>query len=191
MIGKITGKIAHKDLNFVIVDAGGVGYKIFISPDTLDKILSNKEKETSLWTHLAVRENALDLYGFIEKEDLDFFGMLISISGIGPKSAMAILGIASVKVIKSAVSSGDTSYLTKVSGIGRKNAEKIVLELKDKIGKETSADGFNIQEESDVAETLKAVGYKPNEIRDVIKKIPKETVGTSERVREALKLLGK
>lgn len=190
MISKLRGNIIHKDLNHIVLDVSGVGYKIFISPETLQKIIQIKNEEVSFWTHLAVRENALDLYGFAEKKELEFFEMLISISGIGPKSAMAILGIASVDVIRSAVSSGDTSYLTKVSGIGRKNAEKIVLELKDKLGKDEEFDALDLQEESDVVETLKALGYRPNEIREVLKKIPKEATGTSMRVKEALKLLG-
>ena len=104
---------------------------------------------------------------------------------------MAILGIASVDIIRSAVSSGDTTYLTKVSGIGRKNAEKIVLELKDKLSKDDGFDSLNLGEESDVVETLKTLGYKPNEIREALKNVPKETAGTSQRVKEALKILGK
>ena len=147
MIGKISGKVVHKDLNFIILDASGVGYKIFVPPDTLAKVIASKEGRVSLWTHLAVRENALDLYGFSDKKELDFFEMLIGISGIGPKSALAILGIASVDIIRSAVSSGDTTYLTKVSGIGRKNAEKIVLELKDKLSKDDGFDSLNLGEE--------------------------------------------
>jgi len=191
MIGKISGKVVHKDLNFIILDASGVGYKIFVPPDTLAKVIASKEGRVSLWTHLAVRENALDLYGFSDKKELDFFEMLIGISGIGPKSALAILGIASVDIIRSAVSSGDTTYLTKVSGIGRKNAEKIVLELKDKLSKDDGFDSLNLGEESDVVETLKTLGYKPNEIREALKNVPKETAGTSQRVKEALKILGK
>ena len=83
MIGKISGKVVHKDLNFIILDASGVGYKIFVPPDTLAKVIASKEGRVSLWTHLAVRENALDLYGFSDKKELDFFEMLIGISGIG------------------------------------------------------------------------------------------------------------
>ncbi|MEK7120459.1 MAG: Holliday junction branch migration protein RuvA, partial [Patescibacteria group bacterium] len=149
------------------------------------------KNETSLWTHLAVRENALDLYGFLNKQDLDFFSLLITISGIGPKSALGILSVASVGVLRKAISSEDTSYLVKVSGIGKKSADKIVLELKDKLGKEYESDGTTLKEESDVVETLKTLGYKSYEIREALKKMPKDASGTSQRVKEALKILGK
>jgi Holliday junction DNA helicase RuvA len=189
MISKLTGKIAHKDLNFIVIDAQGVGYKVFVTPDTLLHVID--KAETSLWTHMAVRENSLDLYGFVEKDDLDFYELLLTVSGIGPKSAMGILGVTTTEVLRSAISSGDTSYLTKVSGIGRKSADKIVLELRDKLGVSKDTDSLSMREESDVVETLKTLGYKPFEIRDAIKAIPKEITGTSPRVKEALKILGK
>jgi holliday junction DNA helicase RuvA len=94
-------------------------------------------------------------------------------------------------MLRGAISTGDTSYLTKVSGIGRKSADKIVLELRDKLGKVSEFDSLNMREESDVVETLKMLGYKPNEIREAIKEIPREVSGTSNRVKEALKFLGK
>lgn len=189
MISRLSGKIAHKDISFIIIDTGGVGYKVFITPETLESVID--KSEVSLWTHLAVRETALDLYGFSKKEELDFFELLITVSGIGPKSAIGILSVASVDILRQAISSGDTSYLTKVSGIGRKSADKIVLELRDKLGTQIDFDSLNLQEESDVVETLKTLGYKPFEIREAIKLIPKDTSGTSARVKEALKVLGK
>jgi len=189
MISKLSGKIIHKDLSFIVIDANGVGYKVFITPDTLDSIID--KNEASLWTHLAVRENSLDLYGFWDKDDLDFYELLLTVSGIGPKSALGILSVTTVDVLRSAISSGDTSYLTKVSGIGRKSADKIVLELRDKLGASKDSDSLSLREESDVVETLKTLGYKPFEIRDAIKAIPKDIVGTSQRVKEALKILGK
>lgn len=189
MISIISGKIVHKDLSYVIIDCAGVGYKVFTTSDTIERLIG--KDEATLWTHLAVRENALDLYGFIDKKDLDFFSLLITISGIGPKSAIGILSVASVEVLSKAISSGDTSYLVKVSGIGKKSADKIVLELKDKLGKDHATDDITLREESDVVETLKTLGYKPYEIREALKNIPKDSVGTSQRVKEALKILGK
>jgi holliday junction DNA helicase RuvA len=186
MIGHLEGKVLETNHEKVIVDISGVGYIVFATPDTLSKV--SKSKKVSLWTHLAVRENALDLYGFLEKEELKLFEMLLSVSGIGPKSALGILSIASVETLKSAVSEDNSSYLTKVSGIGSKTAQKIVLELKDKIG--VSGEGMALKGEEDTLEALVAMGYTLSEARDALKEVPREIEGSNERLREALKSLG-
>lgn len=185
MIGSINGKILHKSDKFVIIETNGVGYKINISPDTLSKL---GEESAFLWTHLHVREDIMDLYGFTDRNELNFFEMLIGISGIGPKGALAILGVASIETLKKAIASSDTSYLTKISGIGKKTAEKIILELRDKMGEES--EGGSLQHELDALEALKSLGYSQNEARDALKKIPHGT-DTNTKVREALKILGK
>lgn len=192
MISKITGKITHSDINFVVIDVGGVGYKVFVCEETLDqirKIGNETEKDINLWTHLAVRENSMDLYGFETKENLELFEMLISVSGIGPKSGLNILNIASPDSLRSAVISGDTQYLTKVSGIGKKNAQKIILELKDKLG-EAETGGFEkIKEETEAVEALKSLGYSSRESREALRQV-QEAGTTQEKIREALKILG-
>ena len=191
MIGRIEGKIVHRDLRFVIVDVSGIGYKVYGTHSITSKTGSGEK--ISLWTYLAVRENALDLYGFTTKEELDFFELLISVSGIGPKSALGILNIATIKTLRQAVSSGDTSHLTKVSGIGKKNAEKIVLELKDKLEGLELEDGMgsdHIKNEVDVIEALKSLGYSQMEAREALKKVSKDIVATGEKVKQALKILG-
>src|SRR3989344_3242269 len=129
MIGSIKGKIVLKTEKFLIVETAGVGYKVSVSPDTVAKLAprlrsGQNDTEVSFWVHTHVREDTFDLYGFIEREELEFFEMLINVSGIGPKGALAILVITSIKTLKKAISTGDTSYLTKISGIGRKTAEK-------------------------------------------------------------------
>lgn len=190
MIGSIKGKLILKTDKFVIIETNGIGYKINVSPDTIIKFIQNKnetDNNVSLWTHLHVREDALDLYGFIEKEELDFFEMLISVSGIGPKGALTILGVASIQIIKKAISSNDTSYLTKISGIGRKTAEKIIIELRDKITEDDN--GTNLRNELDALEALRSLGYSQNEARDVLKKIPGE-MDINTKIKEALKMLG-
>lgn len=185
MIGSIRGKIILKTDKFVIMETAGVGYKINLSPDTLTKIKKFSE-EATLWTHLHVREDALDLYGFLSQEELQFFEMLIGVSGIGPKGALAILGISSLETLRKAIGSGDTSYLTKISGIGRKTAEKIVIELRDKVGQ---VEGESLQGEMDALEALKSLGYSQNEARETLKKISTE-LNTNARIKEALKILG-
>ena len=185
MIGSLKGWVILKTDKFLIIETGGVGYKVSVSPDLIAK--SKIDTETHLWVHTHVREDAIDLYGFQSREELDFFEMLINVSGIGPKGALSILGIASIDTLRHAISSGDTGYLTKISGIGRKTAEKIVLELRDKMG-EVSEDS-SLQSELDVLEALRTLGYSNNEARDALKKIAPGT-DTNQKIREALKILG-
>ncbi len=190
MIARITGTVIDKGEKFAVVDVSGVGYKLYCSNDTLASL--ELDSLASLYTHLIVREDALDLYGFTSINDQGFFEMLISVSGIGPKSALGILNVASIDSLQQAIGTGDTSYLTKVSGIGRKTAEKIVLELRDKMRanvtmKESSG---SLRAESDAVEALKALGYSQNEARDTLKEVPASITGTPARIREALKILG-
>jgi Holliday junction DNA helicase RuvA len=194
MIAHLSGKILHKDLRYCVVSTtDGVGYKVFSTIETLAKL--HEGSVVSLWIHSVVREDAFDLYGFPDKESLDFFELLITISGIGPKSALGILSAASVSSIKEAITSGETSYLTKIAGIGKKVAEKIVLELKGKVG---TADENAVSKHGDVdaIEALKALGYTHKEARDALEEIsedPKtrELKDPGEKVRAALRILGK
>jgi holliday junction DNA helicase RuvA len=187
MIASLNGTVRHKDLNHLIVDVGGVGYKVFVSGEvSVESVLS---QPIFLWTYLAVREDALDLYGFTDRDTLDLFSLLITISGIGPKTALGILNVASPATLRQAVGSGDTSYLTRVSGIGKKNAEKIVLELKDKLKFSEEDRGVDVKSEGDALEALISLGYSERDAREALKKVSKEIVGASERVRAALKLL--
>ena len=186
MIGSIKGKIVLKTDKFLIIDTGGVGYKVSVSPSLLSK---NKKTgdEISLWIHTHVREDAIDLYGFEDRKELEFFEMIINISGIGPRSGLTILSVASIETLSKAINSGDTAYLTKISGIGRKTAEKIVIELRDKMGKEISS--TSLQGELDVLEALKSLGYSQNEAREALKKVTPEG-NTNTKIKEALKILG-
>ena len=120
MIGFIEGTIKMTTAKYAIVSTGGVGYKIFATTELLGKLHS--QSECALFTHLAVREDALDLYGFENEAELSFFELLLSVSGIGPRSALGILSIANIETLERAIATGDTGYLTKVSGIGRKTA---------------------------------------------------------------------
>lgn len=187
MIGRIKGNIVFIGDKFIIVDVSGVGYKIYITNETIASISINEE--IILWTYTAVRENSLDLYGFSNSEGLSFFEMLLNVSGIGPKSALAILGIAPIDTLARAIATGDTNYLNKVSGIGRKTADKIVLELKDKLKSWKKEDMGDLREEEDIIEALKALGYSQNEARDSVKKVSNEIKGENDRIKEALRIL--
>jgi len=192
MIAQITGTITFSALSYVVIEAHNVGYKVFATPETILGISIGKE-EATLYTHMAVREHAMDLYGFRSRAELEFFELLITVSGIGPKSALGILSVAPIDTLKKAVGSGDTSYLTKVSGIGRKNAEKIVIELRDKLtgGTLIEKSSTGLREETDALEALQSLGYTIMEARDALKEIPDTVVGANKRITEALKQLGK
>ncbi len=190
MISQLQGTVVEKNLRSIVLDVNGVGYKIFVTPETLEIVSKQKVEVVRVHTYLAVRENALDLYGFMDRENLEFFELLITISGIGPKTAMGILSSATVTTIKTAIHSGDSSHLTKVGGIGKKIAEKIILELKEKIP-DFSEDGTNnLQGETDALEALTSLGYSEHEARVTLRKLPKDISNASERVKQALKILG-
>lgn len=185
MIARLTGSIVLSGAHHVVLDVGGVGYKIGATLETIRKTAG--KKDVTLFTHLAVREDALDLYGFLDASELSFFELLIGISGIGPKTAIGILNVAPAETIRKAISSGDSSYLTKVSGIGRKTAEKIMLELKDKFGA-VDAGGATVKEEVEAIEALQSLGYTLSEARTALKNVP-ENASTEERIKHALKKL--
>ena len=191
MISHLTGKIIRRDLNSIVLEANGIGFKVAVSSDTLSEITKTAEKPVSLWTYMAVREDSMDLYGFLDIESLEFFELLISISGIGPKTALSVLNASSIENLKTAVASGETSYLTKISGIGRKLADKIVFELKEKIGGKDIEMSGAMKGDADVLEALMSLGYGERDSREAIKKLSKDITGTSNRVKSALKLLGK
>ncbi|KKQ78034.1 MAG: Holliday junction DNA helicase RuvA [Candidatus Zambryskibacteria bacterium RIFCSPLOWO2_01_FULL_39_39] len=188
MFGHLTGKIFDLKGTKAIVKVGGIGFVIHSTPSYLTKLKTNVD--ANFWVHTAVRENSIDLYGFETEEELHIFELLISVSGVGPKSGLAILGIAGVKSITYAVGTGDTSSLTKISGIGRKTAEKIVLELNGKLV--TTRKGENrTSEDVDVFEALKSLGYRDRDIQETIRNLPKNLVGVNDKIKYALKNLGK
>ena len=188
MIGHIEGTVTAVRPGFVIVSAGGVGYKIACTREALATLHGGKT--AALWTHLAVREDALDLYGFVGEEELRLFELLLTVSGIGPKSALAIVDIARVETLRSAIAAGNTVYLTKISGIGKKTAEKIVLELRDKVGVGSEESGRSLSGDEEALEAMHALGYTEREAREALRKVPASVQGGSARLREALRIVG-
>ncbi len=191
MIAYISGKVLDINEKFAIVETSGLGYKVFCPADTLGRLHAGGN--ASLFTYLSVREDALDLYGFASQDEQGFFELLLTVSGIGPKGALSILSTTNTDTLKQAIASGDAGYLNKIGGIGRKTAEKIILELKDKLrahGKNENTE-VSMRAESDVVEALKSLGYSQNEARDVLKEIPSSLEGTNARIKEALKILGR
>lgn len=187
MISYVSGTVVEKDTRFAIIDVGGVGYRVFVTEETLRKL--KLEMPTKLRTHHVVREDTEELFGFLDEPDLRLFELLLSVPGIGPKTALNILNVATPETLRRSITSGETGYLTKISGIGRKTAEKIVLELKEKLG--AGAEGSTLKEEVEALEALKSLGYSHGEAREALKNLPREISSTSDRVKHALKLLGR
>ena len=192
MISKLTGAVTEKDSDYLIIEVGGIGYKVNVSPDVVAK--AKEKEEISLFTYLAVRENSLDLYGFLGKGELVFFELLVSVSGIGPKGALGVLSQATPIQLETSITTGDCSILTKVSGIGEKTAERIILELKNKIGKISSLQG-SARKDSNVdvetMEALLALGYSQRDAQEALREIGSKTKNVNENVKRALKILGR
>ena len=191
MIAYIKGSIKLKQQNYLIVENNGIGYKVFVSNDSLLK--KNEGDQVELYLHHQIGEQVSDLYGFDSSNQLDFFKLLISISGVGPKTALGVFSVADIDDIKSAILNEDASVLKKVSGIGAKTADRIVLELKNKISgklsviKSKQEMGVNV----DAIEALISLGFTINDAREAINQVDKNIVDSGEKVRAALKLLNR
>jgi len=186
MIGFIEGKIIEKKGSKVIVSANGVGYLISVPLSVADKLQNSSN--TGLFTYLAVRENSLDLYGFLDASDKSLFELLLTVSGIGPKTALGVMNTASSSQIEKSVVEQNPSYLTKVAGVGKKISEKIVLELKGKMIA-NSKDNSLGDVDSDVVEALVSLGYSQKQARDAVRDLPNDVIGANEKIKFALKNL--
>ena len=193
MIGYINGIVQAVIGKSVVVDVGGVGYRVTIPEKNLSSVAKNGTS-VKLFTHYSMnpRDGQIELYGFITPEELNFFELLTSISGIGPKSAQAILSAADLQQLQLGILRGDDVYLTKVAGVGPKTAARLVLELKNKIMAVAvdSKTGGEMSSESDTMEALMALGYSQYQARDAIKAISNKAKGTEDKIKEALKYLG-
>ena len=188
MIGSITGKIQHKGTGFLIIETNGVGYKVSVTPP--QHFEAKLGTSLSLVIHTYVREDQITLYGFSNLSELEFFELLLTVSGVGPKSALGIMSVSSLEMIKSAIASGDVAVFTKVSGIGKKTAERVIVELREKL-KSQGVSAPIAQEHSDALEALVALGYREQEAREALKNVPLETKSIQEKIKLALKALQK
>ena len=178
----------------MVVDVNGVGYRVVIAEKMLSS-LSKIGSEIKLYTHFSMnpRNGAVELYGFAKAEELGFFEMLTSISGIGPKSAQAILAKAELQPLQLAIIQGDQTYLNKVAGVGPKTAQRLILELKEKIASVNLgvAAQTNISSDSDAVEALMTLGYSQYQARDALKQVDPKLEKTEHKITAALKLLAK
>lgn len=192
MIVGLEGAIASVGLDHVVLNVGGVFYKVFM-PGTAVAGLGQVGDTVRVYTHLYVREDQMSLYGTSDERSLRMFEQLLTVSGIGPKVALSILGTMPVDALENAISSGNVDLLTRVPGIGRKTASRMVLEMKGKIDL-IAASGVSISPStaSEVVEALTGLGYSPLEIQTALSALPKDhELGTEEMVMFALKKLGR
>jgi Holliday junction DNA helicase RuvA len=191
VIYSVSGKLDLKSEHFAVIDAAGLGLKVLMNQRTLQKLPPVGEN-VKLFCYLYLRENGLELYGFNSREELNFFELLISVSGVGPKSALSILEISELDNLAAAIKEGRPDLLTRASGIGRKTAERIILELKSKVQSEKS--GFTVkrmESDSDLVDTLTGLGYKRDQAKAALQKVDEKTTGLEERLKAALKILGR
>lgn len=189
MIGKLTGVWGGAEDGAGLIEVGGVGYAVRVP---LYALTTKPGAPVSLFIHTAVREDAIDLYGFTTQEELSFFKQLTGVSGVGPKTALGVLNVADIKSLKRSIAAGDASALTKVFGIGKKSAERIVVELRDKLALERSAKPSDLAAlgDGEVIEALMALGYKADESRAALRAIGQEGGDIKERLGAALRRLG-
>ncbi len=189
MIGKISGKLIERHPPQVIVDVHGVGYEINVPMSTFYQLPATGN-DVTLFTHLIVREDAHQLYGFSSEQERHVFRQLLKISGVGARTALSVLSGMSVSDLYEAVSAQDSARLTKVPGIGKKTAERLLLELKDKLDVRIAATAAGGGQTGDILNALLALGYNDKEAAWAVKQLP-GGAAVAEGIRQALKLLAK
>lgn len=191
MIGLLKGKVELLKRPFVIVDVSGVGYKVLVSENVYKKLSLNDT--IKLFTYTYVRDDALDLFGFAEAEDLDLFESLLTVSGIGPKTALNIFSFGERKDIIEAILRGDTQFFTSVPRLGTKNAQRIIIDLKNKMGstKDIDLSGKDFLENAEVIQALKNFGFTVSEAQKALREIKAQGLSLDEKIKLALKNLGK
>lgn len=198
MYAYISGKIADKANNYVVIDNGGMGYKIFMSPSVIEKLPDVGEFQ-KIHTYYYVREDVISLYGFLTNEELRMFELLLSVSGIGAKSAIQILSNITPSSFALAVISNDVSKIVKIPGIGSKTAARIILELKDKLKTEQTISKneqvveaiHESEKDTEAVVALQVLGYTRKEIEKALEKFETQNLTVEEIIKKALSILGK
>lgn len=182
MISYLKGKILEKGLTYIILENQGIGYKVFVTPEALTKPIGD---ELALYTYHKISDDGQALFGLADFNTLQFFEMLITVSGVGPKVALAIISAAPVESVRQAIAAQDSGIFTRISGVGLKTAEKIIVELKNKVGPSGVSGGAS----SEIFDALLALGYNQREVRDVVNKIDNNQP-QEQQLKQALQKLG-
>jgi len=196
MIAGLRGNITHKTQEYIIIDVQGVGYQVWVNPRTLGQLAEYSE-EVHVFTCLLYKEDRPVLYGFLNLREYDVFRLLTTVSGVGPKGALAVLDLAPAVEVEQAIAQENIKLLSSVSGIGKRTAERITLELKEKVAAQQnlSSETSDVQiaqsgsQQSELTEALEALGYKPQQIQEAVKHIDVSEGGLQDHVKQALQVL--
>ena len=190
MIAHLQGAIAEKFANSVIIDVHGVGYEVALTAPDFDKLYLNDE--VKLYTYHHVREQSEELFGFTSLEGKKIFELLITVQGIGPKNAMSVLSLASYEEVRNAIANADAAYLTKANGVGKKAAERIIVDLREKVGlptyygRKSDPETQTIAANDEALEALMALGFQLADATKALEGVD-QSLSVEERIREALK----
>jgi Holliday junction DNA helicase RuvA len=192
MLHFLTGKIITKGENFVIVENNGLGFKVFLTSEILNK-LPEIGSSVKFFCYFYIREETgPELYGFLKEEELNFFGLLNSIAGVGPKTALNILSVDRLENLMAAIIENRPDLLTRASGIGQKTAERVILELKSKVKLKISKTlTQKLDLDTEVEEVLVSLGYPRRHVKEILHSLPPDIKKLEERIREALRFLSK
>jgi Holliday junction DNA helicase RuvA len=199
MIASLIGQLQEKSENYAVINVQGVGYKVFLNNSTLSK-LGSVGSVVEVRTFMDVKEDSLQLFGFAKKEEYELFTLLIGVKGVGPKGALQILDLAPVEELKEMIAEAQIKMLTQVSGIGKKTAERLVLELKDKVGYLAGSTVSGVGEgkngelranTNDLVDALESLGFQPQEIRMAINSLDSSVSRLEDQVRMSLNFIQK
>lgn len=199
MIAYIQGQCVHIGTGSVVLSCGGVGYEVLTTEETIKEIKNDMHAKDgtgvptliTMWTHHVVREDTADLYGFTERKNLHMFNLLLNVNGVGPKTALNILNVASAEAIEQGILGGDASHFSRTTGIGKKTAEKILFSLTGKISALEELQNPQHKEHEETIDALKALGYQERHIREVLKDADTTHKTTADIVKFALKKLSR
>lgn len=189
MIATLSGKISEKTKDTVILECGGLGYELNVSFEDYGALNAGEEIKIYVYEH--IRENTHDLFGFKTKEAKALFEQLLSVNGVGPKMALAILSVANLPSVRQAIASGDTKFISQASGVGKRVAERVIVDLKDKVGLAASDDATDfltttVDAGDEAVQALVALGYSVQDAAEALKKVDKN-LSTADRIKQALK----
>lgn len=189
MIVRLRGEVIEHDGSIVVIDCNGVGYGVHVCFDEQQKL--NLGSKCDLYIAEQIKEDAHELFGFSKKSRKDLFKILIGVNGVGPKAAMSILNVGSEGQVRSAIATGDTKFISAAQGVGKKVAERVVVDLKNKVGLEASADATDFLSDASITdeavEALVALGHSPQDASELLRGIDPK-LSTNERIKLALKV---
>ena len=194
MIGRICGDVVAMEDDVLLIDVAGVGYEVTVTQPTLAKLSTRTSVE--LFTHQAVRDDAITLFGFPSRDERTLFRLLIKVSGVGPRVAMAMLGFLPAQALTRCIADGETGLLTKVPGVGKRTAERVIVELKDRLddlpigARESAGDAAEDRAVEDAIRALVALGWRAAEVRDIVADAHVDGESTEELIRASLRRLG-